>query len=202
MNILTHQFTRGSSIRQALEQRIGPSLLRALLVVTLLLMTASGADAQSKLTYAQNIFLLKTLKPSLKNIGVIASTLSDQEVKAIGKAALGQGIKVTIAKVTDVSEISGLYKMLINEHNAELVWIPDRSDEILLGVGFEFLRENTILDRVGLIVPTKDLVAKGALCSLETANEKVVVYVNKRIAQVDGINPPTSQDPSVQYVLK
>ncbi len=173
-----------------------------ILAMTLILMCASKGEAQTKLTYAQNLFLLKTLKPSLKSIGVIASTLSDQEIKAIGKAALGQGIKVTVAKVTDVSEISSLYKMLVTEHSAELVWIPDRSDEILLGVGFEFLRENTILDRVGLIVPTHDLVAKGALCSLEPANEKVVVYLNKRIAQVDGINLPTSQNPSIQFIVQ
>jgi len=120
----------------------------------------------------------------------------------IGRAALGQGIKIAIAKVNDVSEISSLYKSLITEHSAELVWIPNVNDDILLGVGFDFLRENTILDRVGLCVPAKELVAKGALCSVESQNEKVVVYLNKRIAQVDGINPPTSQDPTIQYVVQ
>ncbi len=189
-------------MEQGTNRAIGPRTLVWVLVLTLAFVGASKAQAQEKLTYAQNIFLLKALKPSLKSLGVIASTLTDQEIKAIGKAAMGQGIKVTVAKVTDVREISGLYKMLVTEHGAELVWIPDKSDEILLGVGFEFLRENAILDRVGLIVPTRDLVAKGALCSLESANQKVVIYLNRRIAQVDGINLPTSQDPSVQYVVQ
>ncbi len=189
-------------MNQETSRTTRPRMLVWALAAIVLFMGASKGEAQSKLTYAQSIFLLKALKPSLKSLGVIASTLTDQEIKSIGKAALGQGIKVTVAKVTDVREISSLYKMLVSEHNAELVWIPDKSDEVLLGVGFEFLRENTILDRVGLVVPTRDLVAKGALCSVESANEKVVVYLNKRIAQVDGINLPSNQDPSVQYVVQ
>jgi ABC-type uncharacterized transport system substrate-binding protein len=176
--------------------RIGIAIVMALSIAT------SSAESQSTLSYGQYMYLLKSLKPALKNIGVMASTLTTEEIESLGRAATGLGIKVTVAKVTDARDIAGLYKTLVSEHRAEVIWIPDAADKLLLGVGFEYLRENTILDRVGLCVPARELVSDGALCSFKHDNQKFIVYVNRRVAQVVGINLPTNQNQDIAYVAQ
>lgn len=160
------------------------------------------AQSQAKVTYGQDIFLLKSLKPSLKNIGIMESKLFSKDIESIARAAAGQGIKITVAKVIDVREISGLYKSLVLDHHVEMLWIPDAHDNLLLGIGFEFIQENAILDRIGLCVPVKDLVDRGALCSIEEESGKLIVYVNQRIALIDGLQSPTSQNPAIEFVAR
>jgi ABC-type uncharacterized transport system substrate-binding protein len=175
----------------------------AVLALGLLTMSVVGVmHAQTKLTYGQTIFLMKSLKPALKSIGVMESTLSTEEIEGIVRAASGQGIKVTIAKVEEARDISGLYKELVAKHAVDMVWIPDSTDKLLLGIGFEYLMENTILDRVGLCVPDRKLVERGALCSCVHENDKFTVYVNQQIARIEGLIPPTALDPAIAYVVR
>jgi ABC-type uncharacterized transport system substrate-binding protein len=163
---------------------------------------ASPARSQTRVTYSQHLYLIKSLKPSIKIVGVIASTLTPEEIESLARAATGLGVKIVVATISDARNISSSYKNLIREHKVEIVWIPDGGDKLLLETGFEYLRENTILDRIGLCVPSKDLVAAGALCSFENENGKFNVYVNRRIAQVDGITPPSEQDPKIAYIVR
>jgi len=184
---------------KALSIKLSP-LLRMAVVIAFFFILAN-AMSQTKVTYGQYMYLMKSLKPSLKNIGVMASALTPEEIASLGRAANGLGVKLIAAKVTDVRDISSLYRRLVDEHKVEILWIPDGEDKLLLGVGFEYLRENTILDRIGLCVPSRELVSAGALCSFERLNGKLAVYVNQQVAEVVGINLPSEKSASIAYIV-
>ncbi len=159
----------------------------------------SVSTAQVKTSYGQNMYLMKALVPTLQHIGVLSSTLKEDEIESIARAAKGLGIKVSVARVTDARDLAGLYKRLTKEYRAEMVWIPDAADRLLLGLGFEYLRETTVVDRIGLCVPAREFVSRGALCSVERENGKLTVYLNRRVANVDGIKRPAAE--SAEFVV-
>jgi hypothetical protein len=71
----------------------------------------------------------------------------------------------------------------------------------MTGIGFEYLRESALADRVGVFVPQESMLAKGALCFVTTSGGKIKVYINQRIAQVIGATIPS--DPSAdRYVVR
>ncbi|GEM_PF-1983973 len=158
--------------------------------------------SQTKLTFGQQIFLMKTLKPSLKKVGIITFNLSDEEVEQMTHASLGLGVKTIVARAAENREISGLYRKLITEYNAEMIWIPENDEKLILGVGMEFLLSNSIEDKVGLCVPTRDGVSKGALCCFQSENNKFTVFVNQRIAAVVGAAIPSQHDSRISYVVQ
>jgi hypothetical protein len=145
---------------------------------------------------------MKTLKPSLKRVGVITFNLTDDEAQKIARAGMALGVKTTVAHVNDNNEISGIYRKLVAEDNAEIIWILESDEKLILGVGMEFLLTSTIEDKVGLCVPTRDGVSKGALCCLQMENNKYTVYVNQRIAGVVGAAVPSQQDSKITYIVQ
>lgn len=185
------------------KKPVRQSIAELALFIALMVVVVSGVvNGQTKVSYSQSMYLMKNLMPSLQKVGIIGSTLTADEIQSLGRAAAGLGLKVSVAQVSDVRDIAGMYKRLVNEYHVDLIWIPDESDNILLGIGFEYLQESTIVDRVGLCVPTRQLVSKGALCSVEHDNGKLTVFINRRVASVDGIKSPTEQRDGVVYVLQ
>jgi hypothetical protein len=150
----------------------------------------SGTLFAQKASYGQQVAVMKVLKPDLKIIGVLGSNLSDKNVQDLTRAGMAQGVTVVIAKPKDPREVGALYKRLVSDKKIQILWLPDGSDEVMMGISIDFLTENTAMDRVGLCVTEKKLVASGVLCSILTENGKLVVYVNKKIASVIGVAVP------------
>lgn len=157
--------------------------------------------AQTLASRSQQIAAMKTLKPGLKSIGVMASTLTDNDLQEITRYGLGQGVEMVFARPKDSRDISMLYKKMVEEKKVQMIWIPDPNDATMLEAGFEFLRENTLLDKIGLCVPKEQLIQSGALCGVYKDIGKVVVHVNQKIASVLGVVIP--QEPgSITYVVQ
>ena len=185
------------------KKTVGQSVRELAVSITLLVAVVVGAaQGQEKVTYGQNMYLMKSLLPSLQNVGVIASTLTQADIQSLGRAAAALGLKVSVAQVTELRDVAAMYKRLVNDYRVDMIWIPDKNDALLLGIGFEYLRENSIVDRIGLLVPARQFVSKGALCSLERDNGILTVYFNKRVASVDGIKTPAQQGDGITYVLQ
>jgi len=157
---------------------------------------------QAALSFGQQVYLMKTLKPSLKSIGIISFNLTDEEAGKLARAGLALGVKTTVARVNDNHEISDLYRKLVGECNAEMIWIPENDDRMIRGVGMEFLLSSAIEDKVGLCVPTRDAVSKGALCCFQMDKNKYTIYINQRIAGVVGAAVPSQQDSRITYIVQ
>jgi ABC-type uncharacterized transport system substrate-binding protein len=186
-----------------ITKEIKMTVLKTILLYSLLVCVSTApGSAQSKVTYGQQIFVMLKVLPSLKNIGVIYSTGSDQLVQALTRAAVSQGVKVFIAKALTAREIPTLYKKLVEEKGVTMIWIPEEDDKLMVDIGFEFLRESTIADKVGLYVPTQKLVSEGALCSVQIDGGKLSVYINQRVAKAIGANGTGIDGPNIQYVVK
>jgi hypothetical protein len=162
----------------------------------------SGAYAQAAASYGQQIAIAKTLKPGLATIGVFGSNLSDKMIDMISRAANGQGVKIVVAKPQDAGQVSQFYAKLVVEKGAEFIWLPDASDAMMLGIGFEFLRGKALADKVGLIVPQESLVATGGTCTMLVEGGKLRVIVNQKIAEMIGLSVPRGDGESITYVTR
>ena len=186
-------------IRRPIDLRTGIRVITSVILLTLL--TASMMPAQTSAGYGQQIFVLIKLMPSIKSIGIISNNVTETFTQATARAGLPFGIKVFVAKADKPKDIPELYHMLLKK-GIKIIWLPDKDDAMLLNMGFEYLRETTLEDKIGLCVPVSKMVSEGALCCVQIDGNKLIVYINKRVAQVIGVNildDPTGQ---VKYVLK
>jgi ABC-type uncharacterized transport system substrate-binding protein len=181
-------------------------LVKKLLYVFWMLMLSFSAttqtQAQSTPGLGQHIGVMKVLYPGLKIIGVMGRDITEKMMQDLTRAGLGQGIQITIGRPKDAQEISAIYKKMVNEKGVQMLWIPESRDDLMMGVGFEYLRSTALLDKVGLCVPNQSLLASGALCSVQLEAGKVVTYVNQKIAGVLGINVPNDQESKITFVSR
>ena len=171
-------------------------------ILCIVLFAAADASAQTTASYGQQVAVAKSLKPGLTTLGVFGSNLSDKTIEQISRAAAGQGVKIVVAKPQDAGQVSSFYTKLVSEKKAELIWLPDASDNMLLGIGFEFLRVKALADKIGLIVPQESLVASGGLCTVLLDGGKVRVIVNQKIAQMIGLSVPADNNESITFVSR
>lgn len=160
------------------------------------------AAAQSKAGTGQQLFLFKSLKPSAKTVGVMGAALTDADVQSLTRAGMGIGLTVVVARPTNARDVAVMYKKLISDNKADLILVMPGGGDWFGGASVEFLRENAILDRVGLCVPSLDQLQGGALCSIQSENGKLFVHVNQKAANVVGAIVPSEQNSSIAYVVR
>ncbi len=165
------------------------------------LFLSSSLSVAQKAGYAQQFAILKRMKPELTTIGVMGSTLTEKNIESLTHAATGQGLKIVIGVPKSVRDIAEIYRKLVVGNKVQVIFVPDADDNIVLGNGFEFLRESSLTDRVGIMVPQQSLVSGGALCSVTMEDGKYKAFVNQRIAQVVGANIPGG-DEKVTYITQ
>jgi uncharacterized protein YjaZ len=168
-----------------------------LLVVLPLLLTA-----QSKPSFGQVLGVAKKLKTDLAVVGVMSTTLTSKDIESMTRSAMQQGVKLFVTEPKDVREVSALYKTLVNDKKVQLIIIPDNADKTMTGMGFDFIKENATIDRVGICAPDPSLVAQGAMCSVVRENDKIVVYVNQKVLAFVSAKIPTDEASTINFVLR
>ncbi len=168
----------------------------------LLAATPGSLSAQSPARLAQQVMALKEMNPNLKTVGIIGTTLSDQNIQDVVRAGLGQGVQIVVGRPKSAREISEIYKKMVKERNIQIVWLTDPSDETMLGIGFEYLRNNAPLDKVGIAVPLTNFLGNGAFCSVQLEDGKVVSYMNAKVSEALGLKLPTGEASGIKYVSK
>lgn len=168
----------------------------------LYILSTSVSQAQQTVTYAQMVFILKTLKPDLNIIGVLSNSLTEKDIASLTRGAQGQGVNVFVGQPGSAKEISELYKKLVSEKKAQIIIIPSADDEMILKVGFEYLVENSALDKVGLCVPDPQLLTQGAFCYITKENGKFAAYINQRVSTLVGAKIPETGSPTITFVSK
>ncbi len=159
-------------------------------------------SAQSKASFGQVLGVIKKLKTDLTVVGVMSSTLSSKDIESMTRAAMQQGVKLYVTEPKDVREVSALYKALVNDKKAQLIIIPDNADKTMTGMGFDFIKENATIDRIGICAPDPSLIAQGAMCSIVKENEKIIVYINQKVLAFVNAKMPAEEITSISFVLK
>jgi ABC-type uncharacterized transport system substrate-binding protein len=170
-------------------------------IVLLSMLMISMTTAQTTAGFTQQAYALSKIMPSVKTIGIISSKVTDSFFQSTTRAGFSNGIKVIVAKVHSPREIPELYHTLLKD-GAKMIWLPDKDDDMVLEKGFEYLRENTLEDKIGLCVPLSKMVLEGAFCSIQIEGKNLTVQINKRVAQVIGAAIVDDPSSSVKYVLK
>jgi ABC-type uncharacterized transport system substrate-binding protein len=148
----------------------------------------------------QQAFVLSKILPSVKSIGIISSKATESFVQSATRAGHSFGITVFIAKASSPREIPELYHSLLGK-GVKVIWLPDKDDGMLLDKGFEYLRETTLEDKIGLCVPLSKMVQEGALCSVQLEGSKLTVQINKKVAQVIGTTISDDPTNTIKYVM-
>lgn len=165
----------------------------------LLLSTAAVLNAQSA---GQQVAVMKMLLPGTTAIGVLSGSMTDKKVEDLTKAGTAQGVKVIVARPKEPREVGALYKKLISQEGVRLILVPDSEDPLVLGIAFDYLREQAVQDKIGICVLDEDLVAKGALCAVQLKDGKVQVSVNQKMAVLIGATIPPEGTSSVSFVAR
>jgi len=125
--------------------------------IVLSLVVFSTAAFSQKASFGQQVAVMKSLKADLKVVGVVGTTISDKMTQDLTRAGMAQGITIVIAKGKDAREVASLYKKLVAEKKIQMLWVPDAGDDVVMKLGMDYLKENTVMDGVGLCVPVKTL---------------------------------------------
>ncbi|MBW7886965.1 MAG: hypothetical protein H3C35_01215 [Bacteroidetes bacterium] len=176
-----------------------------LLVSLILILVGSLPDvlvAQPAVSFGQQVAVLKSLKSDLQVLGVMSSTLNEKEIANITRTATQQGLKLFVAQITKPQDIAQFYKKLVSEKKAQIILIPSADDDMMLRFGFDFLKENTVVDKIGLCVPDVSYLSQGAFCFITKEEGKIKAYVNQRISAFVGAAIPKEENPSIDYVVK
>lgn len=183
-----------------LHSEKGRTILCGIAALAAVLLVRTEAFCQA--TYGQQIAVMKIVNPNLKAIGVLGSALSDKNLQDIARAGLGQGVEIVVGRPKNAREISAIYQKMVSEKKVQMIWLPDVNDNLMLGVGFEFLRSTTLPDKIGLCVPNQSLLASGGLVSIHLESGKVTAYVNPQIASVLGASVPNDQSSGIAFVAR
>jgi ABC-type uncharacterized transport system substrate-binding protein len=167
-----------------------------------LLMVAGAADLGNAQSAGQQVAILKMLKPGTTVIGVLTTTATDKSMESLTRAGTGQGVKIVFARPKGPGEVSTLYRKLVADDQLKLILVPDVQDELILGMAFDYLRDQSIADKVGLCVLDESYVAKGALCAILSENGKVRVVVNQKMAQLVSATVPAEGTTSALFVAR
>lgn len=158
--------------------------------------------AQTKPSFGQVLAVIKKLKTDLTVVGVMSTTLTSKDIESMSRSAMQQGVKLFVTEPKDVREVPALYKALVNDKKAQLIIIPDNADKTMTGMGFDFIKENATLDRIGICAPDPSLVNQGAMCSIVKENEKIVVYVNQKVLAFVSAKMPSEESSTISFVLR
>jgi ABC-type uncharacterized transport system substrate-binding protein len=172
---------------------------KTLIVFIGLAAASASAFGQSA---GQQIAVLKMLKPGTSVVGVLTTTTSDKLMEGLTRAGAAQGVKVVFARPKAPGEVSALYKKLVADDQLKLILVPDSQDELILGLAFEYLRDQALADNVGLCVLDESFVGKGALCAITLENGKIRVVVNQKMAQLVGATVPAEGSTSALFVAR
>jgi ABC-type uncharacterized transport system substrate-binding protein len=176
-----------------------PATIRnAILFITFLTVTGTAQTV----TYGQQISILKSLKADLHVIGVMAGNISESDIVSVSRTAKQQGLEVFVARPKDGREIPELYKKLIRDKKVQIILIPNADDNLMSQIGYEYLKENAILDKIGICVPDIDLFNQGAFCFITKEDGKFMVYVNGKISSFVGAAVPKEENSSITYVVR
>jgi hypothetical protein len=173
--------------------------MSAFVILGVFIGTFAESQAQSPATYAQQIYAMKMIQGNLNTVGVMGNSLTDDQMQQLTRAGHTQGVRVVIGKVDNARDISGVYRAMVGSEKVQVIWLPDPDDKMIMSSGFDFLRQNTIADRVGLYVPAADYVTNGALAAILTNGGNIEIHYNSRIAGRVGVSMP-GDDSTVTFI--
>lgn len=178
------------------------NLHRTLLLPLLLLLVAATPFAGEPASHNQQLYVLKTLQPSITNVGLLVSNdfAADTEaMTSVRRAAAGAGFKIFLGTVGSVRDVASKFRDLRAE-GVDAVWVVEGSGVMNDRATRSFLIENSTRGRLPLLAPSAAWVSEGAAASVEKNGSGLSVSLNQRVLSALSITVPESLKSSAQML--
>ncbi len=178
--------------------------VRLLLLPALLLLAAAAPLANEPATHNQQLFVLKSLKPDAKSVGLMVSAdfaRDEAAMTSVRRAATGAGVKIFLGTVETVRDVATKFRDLKGE-NVDAIWVIEAEGVMGDRATRSFLIDNTTRQRVPLMAPSATWVAEGAAAAVEKGGAGLSVAVNAKVLAALSINVPDALKASATVVSK
>ncbi len=175
--------------------------LVGLIAGTIVCIIAEIQAQEGALTPMQQLMVMKEIKPATKVVGVLCNVEQNEAfIKRANRAASSLGLQIIFADVRQVKDISTQFRLLSSSHDMDFLWIINVDEIIMSPIGKEYLFKNSVLSRIPVSVPTRELVAEGGTFYAELEEGKIKLTVNQKIAQALQLTVPEQYKATVNYV--
>lgn len=175
---------------------------RTLLLPALLLLVAATPFAGEPATHNQQLFVLKSLKPDVKTVGLLVSgsfAADSESMTSVSRAAAGAGFKVILGTVESVRDVASKFRDLRAE-GIDAVWVVETGGLMNDRATRSFLIDNSARGRLPLLAPNATWVSEGACASVEKGGAGLSVSLNQKVLSALSITVPESLKGSAQML--
>ncbi len=179
-----------------------PRFFRLLLLPALLLLVAATPVSREPASHNQQLFVLKTLKPTTKSVGLMVSARFSADAEAmesVRRAAAGAGFKIFLGTVETIRDVAPKFRDLRGE-GVDAIWVVERTGLMNERGTRSFLIENAARQRMPLLAPDASWVSEGACASVEKGGAGLTVSLNEKVLAALSITVPESLKSSAQFL--
>lgn len=168
----------------------------------LLLLAAATPLAKEPASHNQQLFVLKTLKPSTKSVGLMVSSrmaADEATMTSVKRAAAGAGFTIFLSTIDTIRDVAPKFRDLRAE-GVQAIWVIEGNGVMADRATRSFLIENTTRQQVPLLAPSASWVSEGACASVEKVGGNLSVALNQKVLSALSITVPESLKESAQLL--
>ncbi len=166
------------------------------------LFLAAAPSGNEPATHNQQLFVLKTLKPATKKVGLMISAqmAADEEaMTSVKRAAAGAGFTIYLAPVETIRDVAPKFRDLRGE-GVEAIWVIEGDGVMADRATRSYLIENTARQQLPLLAPTASWVSEGACASVEKGGAGLAISLNEKVLSALSLNVPESLKATAQML--
>ena len=172
------------------------------LVAALVLSAFYPAQLGPGVTPMQQMFIMKEIMPDVERLGIFwDKEMHDEKVLTkIQRAGTSLKVELFLAEVRELSDIAPHFRVLMRKHNIQALWVVQNDGLIDSSVGKSFLIKNAIKGGIPLFAPSEDWVDEGAFITMKEQDGKILLVVNKSVADALSLTVPQKYAEHTQFL--
>lgn len=186
-------------------ERDMPKTLYLVLLLFLVVATtlASQARAQETASLTQQLFLIKEIKPSAVNVGVMmnAATAKDPAIlQELQRAGASAGVKVFVGSAGELKDVAPVFRDLTRTNQIHVLWVIDESGVVTDDTARGFLIKTATQSGIPVFGPSSQWVSEGACVNITKAEGIIQLVVNRTAAQALSLTIPQKYLERTQFL--
>jgi len=166
-------------------------------------LTAASSPAPSYGTAspAQQLFMMKEVKPDLARIGIIWDGRADDAVlQQALRAAQGYGVQVFRASVERNQDVGSAFRELHRTHRVQALWVITDTGLIAAEPTRSFLVREATRAGLPILAPSAGWVRDGAPLAVVAQGEGVRLVVNRTVAHALSLQVPAKYGSTTEFL--
>lgn len=163
-----------------------------------------GTRSGDEVGFIQQLYFLNKMKPEIKRVGVLwkkGAPNQEKKLKTIKRAVASIKGKLFLGYVQSKSDVPDQFRRLVQEHDAQLLWIVENDGIVDGPTPKQYLIENSVKRGVPLLAPSSDWVDAGAPVSIAKSEGKFQFMMNEPAAAATGLEVPSKYESQAKPVV-